>query len=76
MRVKSSSSIDYGVIWITARTEVDKVNRMVTLLDLNMTKQSFPTLPNNGSAYANAFSKTCPGTRPSRSTCLRLRIWP
>ena len=58
--VKSSKGIDYGVIWITARTEVDKVNRMVTLLDLNITKQSFPTLPNNGSAYASALLKDLP----------------
>ena len=48
------------MIWITARTEVDKINRMVTLLDLNITKQSFPTLPNNGSAYASALLKDLP----------------
>ena len=58
--VKSTKGIDYGVIWITARTEVDKINRMVTLLDLNITKQSFPTLPNNGSAYASALLKDLP----------------
>ncbi len=60
VRVKSASSTDYGAIWITARTEVDKVNRMVTLLDLNITKQSFPTLPNNGAAYASALLKDLP----------------
>ena len=42
---------DYGVIWFTARTEVDKVNRVVTLEDFKITKQKFPTLPDNGAAY-------------------------
>jgi hypothetical protein len=45
------------VIWFTARTEVDKVNRVVTLNDFHLTKQNFPSLPNNGSAYTGAFHK-------------------
>ena len=32
-KMSGKKAIDYGVIWITARTEVDKVNRMVTLLN-------------------------------------------
>jgi len=57
VRVKApgKQETDYGVIWFTARTEVDKVNRVVTLLDFNLTKQSFPTIANNGYAYTNAF---------------------
>src|SRR5215831_13754594 len=51
VRVKSANSTDYGVIWISARTEVDKVNRMVTLEGPSITKQNFPTLPNNGYTY-------------------------
>src|SRR5580698_9663473 len=39
---------DFGVIWYTARTEVDKINRVVTLDDFQLTKQNFPTLANNG----------------------------
>jgi hypothetical protein len=60
VRVKSASSTDYGVIWISARTEVDKVNRVVTLEDPKITKQNFPTLPNNGSSYASALLKDLP----------------
>ena len=68
MRVKTATKqdTDYGVIWFSARTEVDKVNRMVTLDNFVLTKQSFPTIANNGSAYASAFivdlpwSKTIP----------------
>ena len=68
VRVKTATKqdTDYGVIWFSARTEVDKVNRMVTLDNFVLNKQSFPTLANNGSAYGNAFildlpwSKTIP----------------
>jgi len=55
VKVSGSDMTNYGVIWFTARTEVDKVNRVVTLNDFTLTKQSFPTLPDNGSAYAAAF---------------------
>ncbi len=48
---------DFGVIWYTARTEVDKVNRVVTLEDFQLTKQNFPTIANNGAAYTGAFKK-------------------
>src|SRR5271166_5840170 len=54
------TATDYGVIWFTANTEVDKVNRVVTLDTFNITKQSFPTLPNNGAAYASAFTGELP----------------
>ena len=44
----------YGVIWFTARTEVDKESRMVTLEDLTISKTDFPTAPDGGAAYAAA----------------------
>jgi hypothetical protein len=46
---------DYGVIWFKARTEVDKVNRVVALDNFQLTKQNFPSLPNNGSGYTSTF---------------------
>ena len=49
-----AQQLGYGVIWFTAHTEVDKVNRVVTLFDFRLTKQKFPSLPNNGSAYTAA----------------------
>jgi hypothetical protein len=52
---QGGKSLAYGVIWFTARTEVDKVNRVVTLDDFQLTKQNFPSLPNNGAAYTGAF---------------------
>ncbi|HXY09985.1 MAG TPA: hypothetical protein VEI52_19240 [Terriglobales bacterium] len=60
VRIQTSAKTDYGVIWLTARTEVDKVNRVVTLLDPGITKQNFPTLPNNGYAYTSALLKDLP----------------
>jgi hypothetical protein len=60
--VKSLTSSDttYGVIWFTARTEVDKVNRLVTLSDLKVTKLKFPSLPGNGAQYMQALQGDLP----------------
>ena len=57
IKAAGSQKLDYGAIWFTARTEVDKVNRVVTLFDFQLTKQNFPSLPNNGAAYTGAFQK-------------------
>ncbi len=54
---------DYAVIWFSARTEVDKVNRMVTLDNFLLVKQNFPTIANNGSEYANAFILNLPWSK-------------
>ncbi|MGH7331956.1 MAG: carbohydrate-binding family V/XII, partial [Candidatus Rokuibacteriota bacterium] len=47
LSVKSAGSptLSYGVIWITARTEVDKAQGLVTLEDIKVTKASFPGFP-------------------------------
>jgi hypothetical protein len=44
----------YGVIWGTARTQVDRVARTVTLEELYLTRSHFPMLPDNGAAYLKA----------------------
>src|SRR5271165_5374062 len=52
----------FGVIFASARTQVDKVLRTVTFEDLRISKIDFPTLPNDGAAYAaelqSAFAKS------------------
>lgn len=73
VQTPGKKDVDYGVIWFAARTEVDKVNRLVTLEDVSISKQSFPTLANNGSAYAGAFLQDLPPAKPSPSTCWRRR---
>src|SRR5262249_25881526 len=60
IRTAGSAVTNYGVVWFTARTEVDKVNRVVTLADFSLTKQNFPTLANNGAAYKSAFQSAMP----------------
>ena len=42
----------FGVVFATARTQVDKVARTVVFENLKITKSDFPTLPNHGAAYA------------------------
>jgi hypothetical protein len=41
----------YGVIWFTARTEVDKVNRQVTLDNFEITAVKFPTMTERNEEY-------------------------
>jgi hypothetical protein len=45
VRPAGTSNEVYGVIYFTARTEIDKVNRLVTLEDFKVTKTDFPTEP-------------------------------
>jgi len=60
--IQSQNSHDkaYGVIWFTARTEVDKVNRLVTLDKFKLTSWKFPSLGNDISKYAQTFKAAMP----------------
>jgi hypothetical protein len=44
----------YGVVSFTARTEVDKETRIVTLEDVTIATADFPTAPDGGAAYLAA----------------------
>jgi hypothetical protein len=44
----------FGVVYATARTQVDKVTRTVVFENLQVSKTDFPTLPNRGAGYAAA----------------------
>jgi len=46
-----------GVIWATARTQVNRVSRIVVLEDIKLAKSSFPTLPDQGAAYMRALQQ-------------------
>jgi hypothetical protein len=50
-RASGSKDETFGVIWGTARTEVDRTARRVTLADFTLIRSNFPTLPDNGEAY-------------------------
>src|SRR5215475_15677151 len=47
----SSKQPLYGVLWFTARAEVDKVNRLVTLSDFKVKKINIPLAPEQAAAF-------------------------
>jgi hypothetical protein len=58
---KTHKTTKYGVVWFTARTEVDKVNRQVTLNDVRITKVNFPTMQTKESEYQAFLQAKLPG---------------
>src|SRR5580692_11251129 len=51
IKLANAKAETFGVIFATARTQVDKVLRTVTFDNLKISKIDFPTLPNRGAAY-------------------------
>ena len=45
----------YGVLWFSARAEIDKVNRLVTLSEFKVQKLSLPMAPDKAAAFEAAF---------------------
>ncbi len=41
----------YGVLWFSARAEIDKINRLVTLSDFKIKKLSIPMAPDKAAAF-------------------------
>ena len=50
----------YGVVWMTARADVDKAARIVTLRDFKITKVKFPTEPSKEGEYLKLLGKYFP----------------
>lgn len=48
---KSSPQPAFGVVWLSARTEVDKESRLVILSDLEVTRANFPTAQEKTQEY-------------------------
>ena len=63
--VQAAGSKDptFGVIWFTARTEVDKVNRLVYLEDFNITRASFPSAPAKAATWRATLQEQEPSKR-------------
>src|SRR5215468_6376568 len=57
----SSPKPKYGAVWFTARTEVDKVNRQVTLDSFQITKLRFPTTEGKEQEYRDFLQTKLPG---------------
>src|SRR5262245_57021416 len=62
----------FGVIWFTARTDVDKTNRLVYLEDLNITRSSFPSAPDKAAAWIAALHELEPAKRSKAISLDRL----
>lgn len=56
--VAAGGKTNYGVIWFSAHTQVDKQNRMVTLTDVAVKKVKFPAAPGEESAYLATIQKS------------------
>src|SRR5215475_9297590 len=61
-KVSGANAETFGVIWGSARTEVDRLGRQVTLQDLRLTRSNFPTLPDNGAAYLSELQQKFQGS--------------
>lgn len=69
---QASPTPTFGVIWFTARTDVDKQSRVVTLHDIEITRASFPTAADQSDAYLQTLRGAVPqGWSRSRSTVSR-----
>ncbi|MEO8602582.1 MAG: hypothetical protein ABI629_08405 [bacterium] len=62
MAITPSGASDktYGVVWATARTDVDRVARRVGLENLTLTRSKFPTLADNGAHYLSELQQQLP----------------
>ncbi len=72
VQVAGSKDPTFGVIWFEARTEVDKVNRLVYLEDLNITRSSFPSAPQNAAAWTQTLQELEPSKRSKSISLDRL----
>jgi len=56
----SASTPEFGVVWMTARTEVDKSTGQVALEDLKITRTHFPSESDDGAAIAAQLREKAP----------------
>ena len=57
----------YGVVWFNARTEVDKINRLVTLDQVQLTKVTFPAAADKEAELTSLLQKKVPGATKTMS---------
>jgi hypothetical protein len=61
LKTGKESAVKYGVAWFQARTEVDKVNRLVTLDQAKVTKVKFPVAHDKEAELSALLEKRLPG---------------
>jgi uncharacterized protein (TIGR03000 family) len=57
---KASPVQAFGVVWFTARTDVDREDSIVTLDDFKITKLNFPSAPDKGDSFLGAIKSQLP----------------
>jgi len=77
---KGAKQESFGVLFATARTQVDRISRTVVFENLQITKSDFPTLPDRGAAYAAGLqtalaNDVCRTIRRRCSSATRRRSW-
>ena len=55
-----SKQTTYGVLWFTARTEIDKIKRLVMMSDFRITKVSFPAAADKAAFYHDLLERQVP----------------
>jgi len=58
--IRGASVEVYGVAFFTARTDVDKVNRVVYLEEMKVTKVTFPSAPEREAAFQSQITQMIP----------------
>jgi hypothetical protein len=61
LKTGKGGAAKYGVVWFNARTEVDKINRLVTLDQVQLTKVTFPAATDKEAALTALLQKKLPG---------------
>jgi hypothetical protein len=61
VKTGKESAAKYGVVWFQAGTEVDKINRLVTLDQVKVTKVKFPVAPEKEADLTALLEKRLPG---------------
>ena len=60
VRDSGEAQPEFGVVWLTARTDVDKMTRLVYIQDLQISKASFPSAPDSGAQWRNSLQSLLP----------------
>src|SRR5208283_5203452 len=67
LKTGKESAAKYGVVWFNARTEVDKINRLVTLDQVELTKVKFPAAADKEAELTALLQKKVPGATKTMS---------
>lgn len=60
VQTKASSVPFYGIVWLSARTDVDRENRLVALNEIRVERAEFPSKPERDEEFANAIRQHMP----------------